>query len=159
MDIVLRAGVMFAILYCVIRLMGKRELAQLTPFELVTLMVLGDLAQQAVTHSDTSLTGGLLAIATFTFLASALSWITFKSRRAEKLLDGTPQVIVRNGQLLKENLKRDRVTVAEVESQMRLAGISRIDQIAYAIIEPQGPISFIRKDGDELNAGHDPTMK
>lgn len=159
MDIVLRAGVMFAILYCVIRLMGKRELAQLTPFELVTLMVLGDLAQQAVTHSDTSLTGGLLAIATFAFLASALSWITFKSRRAEKLLDGTPQVIVRNGQLLKENLKRDRVTVAEVESQMRLAGISRIDQIAYAIIEPQGPISFIRKDGDELNAGHDPTMK
>lgn len=158
MDIVLRAGVMFAILYCVIRLMGKRELAQLTPFELVTLMVLGDLAQQAVTHSDTSLTGGLLAIATFAFLASALSWITFKSRRAEKLLDGTPQVIVRNGQLLKENLKRDRVTVAEVESQMRLAGISRIDQIAYAIIEPQGPISFIRKDGDELNAGHDPTM-
>ena len=159
MDIVLRAGVMFAILYCVIRLMGKRELAQLTPFELVTLMVLGDLAQQAVTHSDTSLTGGLLAIATFTFLASALSWITFKSRRAEKLLDGTPQVIVRNGQLLKENLKRDRVTVAEVESQMRLAGISRLDQIAYAIIEPQGPISFIRKDGDELNAGHDPIMK
>ncbi|MBN9789581.1 DUF421 domain-containing protein [Pseudonocardia sp. TMWB2A] len=158
MDIVLRAGVMFAILYCVIRLMGKRELAQLTPFELVTLMVLGDLAQQAVTHSDTSLTGGLLAIATFAFLASALSWITFKSRRAEKLLDGTPQVIVRNGQLLKENLKRDRVTVAEVESQMRLAGISRIDQIAYAIIEPQGPISFIRKDGDELNAGHDPTV-
>lgn len=158
MDIVLRAGVMFAILYCVIRLMGKRELAQLTPFELVTLMVLGDLAQQAVTHSDTSLTGDLLAIATFAFLASALSWITFKSRRAEKLLDGTPQVIVRNGQLLKENLKRDRVTVAEVESQMRLAGISRIDQIAYAIIEPQGPISFIRKDGDELNAGHDSTM-
>ncbi|WP_337827030.1 DUF421 domain-containing protein [Pseudonocardia sp. TMWB2A] len=81
----------------------------MTPFELVTLMVLGDLAQQAVTHSDTSLTGGLLAIATFAFLASALSWITFKSRRAEKLLDGTPQVIVRNGQLLKENLKRDRV--------------------------------------------------
>lgn len=151
MDIVLRAATMFAILYGVIRLMGKRELAQLTPFELVTLMVLGDLAQQAVTHSDTSLTGGLIAIATFAFLASVMSWITFKSRRAERLLDGVPQLIIRDGEIIQETLNRDRLTIAEVESQMRLAGIARLDQVAIAIIEPQGQISFIRKDDGEIN--------
>ncbi len=151
MDIVLRAATMFAILYGVIRLMGKRELAQLTPFELVTLMVLGDLAQQAVTHSDTSLTGGLIAIATFAFLASVMSWITFKSRRAERLLDGVPRLIIRDGEIIQENLNRDRLTIAEVESQMRLAGIARLDQVAIAIIEPQGQISFIRKDDGEIN--------
>ena len=114
MDIVLRAAAMFFILYCVVRLLGKRELAQLTPFELVSLLVMGDLAQQGVTHSDTSLTGSLLAIGTFAFLGSALGWLTYTSRRAERLLDGTPHVVIKDGKLIAEAMKRDRLTVAEV---------------------------------------------
>ena len=146
MDIVGRAAIMFVLLYVLLRLMGKRELGQLTPFELVVMIVLGDLIQQGVPHNDFSLTGALLAISTFAFLAILMSWITYLSPRAEKLLDGEPRVVIRDGVLLKDNLRRDRITQSEVESEMRLAGIAQMEQVAWAILEPQGKISFIKKD-------------
>ena len=149
MDIVLRATVIFSALYLVVRLLGKRELAQLTPFELIVLVVTGDLIQQGVTHNDFSLTGSILAVGTFAFWASVLSWITYLSRRAERVLDGTPHVIVRNGELLRDNLRRDRLTVAEVESEMRLAGMAHLSDVAWAIVEPRGRISFIRRDPEQ----------
>lgn len=151
MDIVARAAIMFAILYVLLRLLGKRELGQLTPFELVVMIVLGDLIQQGVTHNDFSLTGAMLAVSTFAFLAILMSWLTYLSPRAEKLLDGEPRVVIRDGMLIKENLRRDRMTQGEIESEMRLAGISRIEQVAWAILEPQGKISFIKKDGRDVN--------
>jgi len=95
MDIVIRATVIFFALYLIVRLLGKRELAQLTPFELIVLVVTGDLIQQGVTHNDFSLTGSILAVATFAFWASVLGWVTYLSRRAERVLDGEPRVIVR----------------------------------------------------------------
>jgi uncharacterized membrane protein YcaP (DUF421 family) len=150
MDIVARAAVMFFVLYVLLRVMGKRELGQLTPFELVVMIVLGDLIQQGVTHNDFSLTGAILAISTFAFLAVAMSWLTYLSPRAEKLLDGEPRVVIRNGKLLRENLRRDRMTQSEVESEMRLAGIANMDQVAWAILEPQGKVSFIKKDGSDV---------
>ena len=155
MDIVARATVMFVVLYALLRIMGKREIGQLTPFELVVMIVLGDLIQQGVTHNDFSLTGAILAISTFAFLAIMMSWITYLFPKAEKLLDGEPRVIVRDGQLLKENLRRDRITQSEVESEMRLAGISRMTDVAWAILEPQGKISFIKVDGSDVNLDND----
>lgn len=146
MDIVARAAIMFVMLYVLLRLMGKRELGQLTPFELVVMIVLGDLIQQGVTHNDFSLTGALLAISTFAFLAISMSWLTYLSPHAEKLLDGEPRVVICDGVLIKDNLRRDRMTQSEVESEMRLAGIAQMDQVAWAILEPQGKISFIKKD-------------
>jgi uncharacterized membrane protein YcaP (DUF421 family) len=104
-----------------------------------------------VTHNDFSLTGALLAVSTFAFLAIVMSWLTYLSPRAEKLLDGEPRVIIRDGILMRENLRRDRMTQGEVESEMRLAGIAQMDQVAWAILEPQGKISFIKKDGGDVN--------
>lgn len=154
MDIVARAAIMFTFLYVLLRMMGKRELGQLTPFELVVMIVLGDLIQQGVTHNDFSLTGAILATSTFAFLAIAMSWVTYMFPRAEKLFDGEPRVVIRDGQLLKDNLRRDRITQGEVESEMRLAGIASIEQVAWAILEPQGKISFIKKDdSDSLPQG------
>lgn len=155
MDIVARASVMFVVLYVLLRIMGKREIGQLTPFELVVMIVLGDLIQQGVTHNDFSLTGAILAISTFAFLAIMMSWITYLFPGAEKLLDGEPRVIVRDGELLKDNLRRDRITQSEVESEMRLAGISRMSDVAWAILEPQGKISFIKVDGSDVNVDKD----
>lgn len=148
MDIVMRAAIMFAFLYATLRIMGKREIGQLTPFELVVMIVMGDLIQQGVTHNDFSLTGAILAISTFAFLATALSWITFLSPKVERFFDGAPVVIVRDGEILKANLVRDRMTVSEIESEMRLAGIASIGQVAWGILEPQGKISFIKRDGE-----------
>ena len=148
MDIVLRATAMFAFLNLLIRLLGKRELGQMTPFELVLLIVMGDLIQQGVTHNDFSLTGGLLAICTFAFWALALSWTTYLFPKAKDLLEGAPRVIVRNGELIEENMRRDRLTRDEVLSEMRLAGIGRLSEVAWAILEPQGKISFIAMEDE-----------
>lgn len=144
MDIVLRASVMFAALYLLLRLMGKRELGQMTPFELLVLIVMGDLIQQGVTHNDFSLTGAVLAIGTFAFWGLVLSWATYLWPRAERLLDGEPRVIIHDGELLEDNLKGDRMTRSEVESEMRLAGIASMSEVAWGILEPQGKISFIK---------------
>ncbi len=152
MDIVLRATVMFAILFALLRLMGKRELGQMTPFELVMLVVVGDLIQQGITHNDFSLTGATLAIATFAFWTVVLGWLVYLSPRAQRLVEGAPQVLVRNGALVEANLRRDRLTRAEIESEMRLAGIAHLKDVAWAILEPEGKISFIRCDGEEIAA-------
>jgi uncharacterized membrane protein YcaP (DUF421 family) len=148
MDIVLRATVMFAILFALLRLMGKRELGQMTPFELVMLVVVGDLIQQGITHNDFSLTGATLAIATFAFWTVVLGWVVYLSPRARRVVEGAPRVLVRNGVLVEANLRRDRLTRAEIESEMRLAGIARLENVAWAILEPEGRISFIKLDGD-----------
>lgn len=149
MDIVLRATFMFAVLYVLLRVLGKRELSQMTPFELVLLVVMGDLIQQGVTHNDFSVTGAALAILTFAFWGLVLSWTTYLFPRTRPLLEGEPRIIVRDGELLPDNLRRDRISRAEVESEMRLAGIASMQRVAWAILEPQGKISFIRKDDAE----------
>jgi uncharacterized membrane protein YcaP (DUF421 family) len=148
MDIVLRATVIFLALYVLVRLMGKRELGQMTPFELIVLVVIGDLIQQGVTQNDFSLTGAIIAISTIAFLALLMSWASYLWPRAERLLEGEPRVIVRDGEVLGTNLRHNRLTVSEIESEMRLAGIGRIADVAWAILEPRGKISFIqRSDG------------
>lgn len=146
MDIVVRAAVMFVFLFLLLRLMGKRELGQMTPFELVVIIVMGDLIQQAVTQADTSLTGAILAVSTFAFLAVLLSWVSYRFPATQRLLDGEPRLIVRDGQVIGSALVRDRMTEDEIRSEMRLAGIARLEMVACAILEPNGKISFIRRD-------------
>jgi len=157
MDIVLRATVMFAILFGLLRLMGKRELGQMTPFELVMLVVVGDLIQQGITHNDFSLTGATLAIATFAFWTVVLGWVVYLSPRVERAVEGAPRVLVHYGALVEANLRRDRLTRAEIESEMRLAGIAHLKDVAWAILEPEGKISFIRCDGGEIAPSNDRT--
>ncbi len=153
MDIVIRATVMFALLFGLLRLMGKRELGQMTPFELVMLVVLGDLIQQGITHNDFSLTGATLAIATFAFWATLLGWVSYRWPRAERAIEGEPRVLIRDGSWIEANMKRDRLTRRELESEMRLAGIASVRDVAWAILEPEGRISFIRRgDGEPAKA-------
>ena len=148
MDIFLRATVIFIALYLVVRLMGKRELGQMTPFELIVLVVIGDLIQQGVTQNDFSLTGAIIAVSTIAFLALAMSWLSYLWPSAERLLEGEPRVIVRDGELLQRNLRRSRLTRSEIESEMRLAGISHMADVAWGILEPRGKISFIQRSPD-----------
>jgi uncharacterized membrane protein YcaP (DUF421 family) len=159
MDIVLRATVIFVALYVLVRLMGKRELGQMTPFELIVLVVIGDLIQQGVTQNDFSLTGAIIAISTIAFWALVMSWLSYLYPRAERLLEGEPRVIVRDGELLADNLRRNRLTRSEIESEMRLAGISRMSDVAWAILEPRGKISFIQRSETEADDEPPPRPK
>lgn len=146
MDIVARASVMFIIVYVLLRLMGKRELGQMAPFELVTLIVTGDLIQQGVTHQDFSLTGATLAICTFAGWSLIMGIITHRFPRARQVLQSQPLVLVRDGRFVGRNLDKERIDHDEFGAQLRLAGIASLDQVAWAILEPEGKISFIRKD-------------
>jgi uncharacterized membrane protein YcaP (DUF421 family) len=151
MEIVLRASAMFLVIYGLLRLMGKRELGQLSPFELVTLIVMGDLIQQGVTHQDFSLTGATLAILTFAAWSLLFNVLSHRLPTVRRALEGEPVVLVRDGELFHRNLDRERVDQDELSSEMRLAGIARLEQIAWAILEPEGKISFIRRDGAEID--------
>ena len=147
MDIVIRASVMFAIMYLLLRLLGKRELGQMSPIEVVTLVVMGDLIQQGITHNDYSLTGATLAISTFAFWSLVLAWLAYSFPRLRKTLEGEPRVLVQGGTLIERNLKRDRISLSEVEAEMRLAGIAHLKDVAWAILETNGKISFIEASG------------
>ena len=146
MEIVLRASVMFLVVYGLLRLMGKREMGQLAPFELVSLIVMGDLIQQGVTHQDFSLTGATLAIFTFAAWSLLFSVIGHRFAGARSVLSSPPVVLVRHGEMIQRNLDLERIDSDELASEMRLAGIDSLDQVAWAILESEGKISFIRGD-------------
>jgi uncharacterized membrane protein YcaP (DUF421 family) len=148
MEIVARASAMFVIMFVLLRLMGKRELGQMAPFEIVTLIVMGDLIQQGVTHQDFSMTGAALAILTFAGWSLGLNAVSHYWPRSRPILDSEPVVLVRGGRMLGRNMNRERIDEDELASEMRLAGIAGLEQVAWAILEPEGKISFIRRDDE-----------
>ena len=146
MDIVLRASAIFLLLFVLLRLFGKRQLGQMTAFEFVALVVVGDFVQQAVTHNDFSVTAAVLAVATFGFWSLVLGWVSYRSDVMRRLLEGQPRILIQDGKLLDKILQRDKITEAEVLSEMRLAGIARLDEVQWGILEPSGKISFLKRD-------------
>ena len=153
MDIVLRASAIFLLLFVLLRLFGKRQLGQMTPFEFVALVVVGDFVQQAITHNDFSITAGILAVTTFGFWSLVLGWVSYRSDSMRRLLEGQPRILIQDGKLLETVLERDKITQAEVLSEMRLAGIAQLDEVQWGILEPSGKISFLKRDGQSANDG------
>jgi len=147
MDIVLRAIVVFFFLYVLMRVIGRRELSSLEPFDLILLVVLGDAVQQGLTQDDYSLTGGFLAIGTIALLQLAVSYTNFRFPRLRWLLDGEPIVVVQDGKPLEKNLNRERVTIDDLMAAARQQNIASLDDVAWAVMETSGAISFIKKPG------------
>lgn len=147
MDIVIRAAIIFAFVFLLTRLLGRRELNSLEPFDLILLVVTGDLVQQGVTQNDQSLTGAMLAISTIGLLTVALSYLSFRFKRMRPILNGEPIVLVEDGELIEPNLRRQRLTREEIGAEARLEGISSIEDVRWAILETNGQISFVTKSG------------
>ena len=146
MDIVFRAAVVFVLLHVVVRLVGRRELAEMEPFDIVLLVVVGDLIQQGVTQSDYSLTGAALAVSTMALLTVAFSYLAFRFRRLRPLLEGEPIVVLIDGQPIERNLRRHRITIEELRSEARLQQIGSLADVRWAVLEPNGRLSFIRRE-------------
>ena len=146
MDIVLRAIVLYAFIIFLMRVVGRRELSSMTPFDLVLLIILGDAIQQGLTQDDYSVTGALLAVATMATLQVVTSYLSFRSSKARKVLEGEPIILVDHGELVQKNLKRERMTEDEVSEEIRQQQIASLDKVAWAILEPNGSMSFITKD-------------
>jgi len=145
MDIVIRAAIIFLFVFVLTRLLGRRELNSLEPFDLILLVVTGDLVQQGVTQNDESLTGALLAISTIGLLTVLLSWLSFRFKRMRPILNGEPLVLVEDGEVIEPNLRRQRLTREEIGAEARLEGISSIEDVRWAILENNGRISFVTK--------------
>jgi uncharacterized membrane protein YcaP (DUF421 family) len=149
MDIVIRAAVIFLFVFVLTRALGRRELNSLEPFDLILLVVTGDLIQQGVTQSDYSLTGALLAITTIGLLTVALSFLSFRVRRLRPILEGEPLILVEDGQPIERNLRRERISVEEIQAEARLAQIPDLSTVRWAVLETDGKISFIQRNGSE----------
>src|SRR5919202_994889 len=135
MDIVFRSIAIFFFIFLITRVVGRRELASLEPFDLILLIVTGDLVQQGVTQNDYSVTGALTAIGTMAGMTVLVSYVSFKSSRMRKALDGEPIVLVMNGRLLEGNLKRQRMTRDELEAEMRMQQVESFEKVRLAVLE------------------------
>jgi uncharacterized membrane protein YcaP (DUF421 family) len=144
-DVVLRAALAFALIFFLLRVIGRRELSSLEPFDLILLVVIGDLVQQGVTQNDMSLTGLILAVGTFTLLAVLASWLSFRSKAVRKVLEAAPLVVIEHGQPIDRNLRMERLTLEEVAAAARQQKIASLDEVDWAIVEAGGQISFIPK--------------
>src|SRR3954454_15471984 len=129
----------------VLRTMGRRELSSLGPVDLVMLIVLGDAIQQELTQDDYSVTGAVIAVSAIAAMQVFTSYVSFRSKPARRVLEGDPIVIVQDGTLLQENLRRERMTEDEVAEEMRLQQIASFDEVQWAIVENSGQISFVKK--------------
>ena len=145
MDLAIRAFVGFTFVFFLTRVVGKRELSTMEPFDVIMLVMLGDLVQQGITQNDFSLTGLMIVAGTVGLLTVFTSYLSFRFKRLRPLLDGEPVIIVRDGEVLPKNLRRERLTVEEVAAAARLEQIASLDEVRWAVLETSGQISFITK--------------
>jgi uncharacterized membrane protein YcaP (DUF421 family) len=147
MDTILRAAAVYIVVLVLLRLAGRRTVAEMTPFDLVLLLIIGDAKQQALLGDDFSLTTALLVVATLIVLDVALSLLKERYGPLAKLIDGVPMIIVENGQPLRERMRRARVSLDDVmQSARESQGVERLDQIKFAVLEVSGGISIIPRE-------------
>src|ERR671910_2540858 len=145
MDLVVRAAVAFAFVYLITRVIGRRELSSMEPFDLILLVVIGDLVQQGVTQNDFSVTGAILVGGTIGLLTVAVSYLSFRFPRLRPALDGEPVIVVENGKAIERNLRRNRITREELAAAARQNAIGSLEDVQWAVLETNGRISFIPK--------------
>jgi uncharacterized membrane protein YcaP (DUF421 family) len=147
MDIVIRSAVVYLFVMVLMRLLGRRELSKMQPFDLLILVVIADFVQQGVTQQDYSVTGAVLAVGTFALLIVATSWLAWRFPRTRPIIDGNPVVLVEDGNPILDNLRRERISVEEIAAQARLQQLDSLKRVRWAILETSGEISFIPKPG------------
>jgi len=145
MDLAIRAVALFCFVYLLTRIIGRRELSSMEPFDLILLIVIGDAIQQGLTQDDYSVTGALIVIGTFAVLQILVSYLSYRFPRLRPALEGEPLVVIQDGKAIEQNMKRERITVDEVMVAARLQQVSKLDDIAWAVLETSGKISIIPK--------------
>ncbi|HEX4363225.1 MAG TPA: YetF domain-containing protein [Solirubrobacteraceae bacterium] len=145
MDVAARAIIVFLLVLVITRAVGRRELSSMEPFDLIMLVVIGDLIQQGVTQSDYSLTGTLIVMSVLATLTVLTSYASFRFPRLRSTLEGEPIVLLERGRIIERNMRRERMTNDELASEARLQQISDLRDVHLAILETNGKISFIER--------------
>jgi len=144
LQIVLRTGIIYALVLIGVRLSGKREVGQMTPFDLTLLLLLSNSVQNAMTGPDTSVLGGVIAAATLLILNYLVADVSGGSRRFRRLVQGEPSLLVHDGQINREHMAREHVSMDELHRALREHGINNCDQVALAVLEVDGSISCLK---------------
>src|SRR5512132_2675940 len=146
MDLAIRAALLFCFVYLLTRIIGRRELSSLEPFDLILLIVIGDAIQQGLTQDDYSVTGAMIVVGTFAMLQVLVSLVSYRFPRLRPALDGEPIIVVQDGKPIERNMKRERLTLEEVLVEARGQQIASLEQIEWAVLETSGKISIIPKN-------------
>jgi len=142
----LRPAIVYAFLVIGLRLAGKRELAQLNPFDLVVLLTLSNTVQNAIIGNDTSVTGGIVGAATLLVINYFVVRLLYGHQKIEKIVEGDEDVLIENGQINTDHLKNEVITLAELEMAAHKQGFESLAEIRRAVLEPGGAISFIGQE-------------
>jgi len=147
LELVLRAVIIYVFLLVLLRFTGKRQVGQLSPFDLVLLLVLSNAVQNAMNGGDNSLLAGMILAVVLVLLNSLVGLVTYKSKKLEALVEGRPEVLVHNGKLFEDVMQRERLTHHELNAALRAAGCASIEEVHYAILENNGHITVqVRKN-------------
>ncbi|HEY7654047.1 MAG TPA: YetF domain-containing protein [Methylomirabilota bacterium] len=142
---VLRSVVVYAFLLVAFRLCGKRQLGQLTAFDLVVLLIISNVVQNAIIGNDNSLGGGLIGATTILLVNAAVAYVTFRFKRADRIIEHSPTLLVRHGRVLRANLRRERLGPRDLRAAMRHHGVVSVRDIRYAFLEEDGHVSVISR--------------
>lgn len=153
MDIVIRALVVFLFLWLAIRVSGRREVAQLSAFDMILLVTVGDLVAQGVVQEDYSLSTALVAVATMTLAGLVLAWIDFRFPAVRPVVAGTARVVVRDGEPVLEVLDAERLSIQDLQEACRQQGIRRLREIELCVLETNGSFSFFTRDDGDAREG------
>jgi uncharacterized membrane protein YcaP (DUF421 family) len=151
LQIVLRTIVIYLVVLIGVRLSGKREVGQMTPFDLTLLLLISNSVQNAMTGPDTSLVGGIAAAVTLLLLNYLIAELSGTNRRFRKVIEGQPTLLVHDGQIITSHMAKEHVSMDELERALREHGINNYHDVALAVLEVDGSISCLKYD--ELNPG------
>ncbi len=145
-EIAFRTGFVYLALLLGLRLTGKRQVGQMTPFDFLLLLLLANAVQNAMTGPDTSLAGGLVAAGTLFVMNMIVAWSVRRSTRAEHVIEGIPTLLIRRGQILNANLVREGITRDDLLRALREHGVETVEEVRSAVIEVDGSVSVIKED-------------
>jgi uncharacterized membrane protein YcaP (DUF421 family) len=145
-EIVVRTGIIYIVVLFGVRLTGKREVGQMTPFDLTLLLLLSNAVQNAMTGPDTSLHGGIVAALTLLVLNYVIAEASGANRRFRRLVQGSPTLLIHEGQMITPHLAKEHVTVDEVQRACREHGIASVHEVALGVLEVDGSISLLKYD-------------
>jgi|SRR5688572_4339410 len=146
METVIRVTVLYLFILIGLRVMGKRELSQMSPSELVALLLVSEIAQNALVREDYSITNAFIGISTLFTVVFLLSLFVFLSKKFATLIEGEPTVLVEAGKFVEESLAKERVTPDEVYNELHKSGLEKVSQVKWGILETDGKISLIANE-------------
>lgn len=141
-ELMLRSAIIYLFVFVLLRMLGKKHVGEMAPFDLVILLILSESVQNALVADDKSITGGLIVAGTLFGISQLMGYLTWRSKRLERFLDGVPRVLVRNGHVNMAALAQEQITHAELLEALRREGCTAVTKVRYAVLENDGAITI-----------------